>query len=307
MAEDWKTLKELQRHTIIADSVALAYSELLRSLLANGEECRPRGMRVLEIRPLMVRITGRERWPTQPTRKLSKALGVLEGLQLIGGFSVPAALVAVAPQYAKFVNPATGLLDGSYGPRLAVQTNYLRRLLRQDGDSRQAVAVIYGEQDHRTSLDVPCTVSLQFLARRGELELVATMRSNDAWLGFPYDVVQFSLLQEALAADLKLQVGSYTHVVGSMHLYQRNAEAAAAVADDDASGPARVPALVEQPFEASAIEAHSAVALWMAENMNGLLWDAENFTPFYANEPASPFFKWCLATLRDFSRRAGDD
>jgi len=83
---------------------------------------------------------------------------------------------------------------------------------------------IFGPVDHRASKDVPCTVSLHFMVRSGALELVVYMRSNDVWLGWPYDVVMFTVLQEAMATDLGLELGQYTHVDGSLHLYDTNRE-----------------------------------------------------------------------------------
>ncbi len=48
------------------------------------------------------------------------------------------------------------------------------------------------------------------------------MRSNDAWLGLPYDLMQFGMLQCAISQALGLPVGVQTHSAGSMHLYKRN-------------------------------------------------------------------------------------
>jgi len=48
------------------------------------------------------------------------------------------------------------------------------------------------------------------------------MRSNDAWLGLPYDVFCFTTLQKIVAAALGIECDWYQHQVGSMHLYGRN-------------------------------------------------------------------------------------
>ena len=45
------------------------------------------------------------------------------------------------------------------------------------------------------------------------------MRSNDAYIGLPHDVFFFTMLQEVIARDLSMTLGSYKHVVGSLHLY----------------------------------------------------------------------------------------
>ncbi len=47
-----------------------------------------------------------------------------------------------------------------------------------------------------------------------------TMRSQDLWLGFPYDIFTATLIQELLAGWLEVGVGEYHHHVDSLHLYE---------------------------------------------------------------------------------------
>ena len=48
------------------------------------------------------------------------------------------------------------------------------------------------------------------------------MRSNDLWMGFPYDVFQFTNMQVLMSMELGVGIGFYTHISGSLHLYKRN-------------------------------------------------------------------------------------
>lgn len=48
------------------------------------------------------------------------------------------------------------------------------------------------------------------------------MRSNDLWFGFPYDVFQFTCMQILMSMELELELGTYTHIAGSLHLYERD-------------------------------------------------------------------------------------
>jgi thymidylate synthase len=96
--------------------------------------------------------------------------------------------------------------------------------LARDQDSRRAVCTIYNavhDLGHETK-DMPCTLSLQFMIRHHELYLRTSMRSNDAYLGLPYDLQQFCMLLSTMAHILRLPVGTYSHNVGSMHLYERD-------------------------------------------------------------------------------------
>lgn len=222
----------MKPETFVGSDATQLWLRALAALVERGERVSPRGIGTVELRPAtLVLENPRARWIQVPERKLSKLLGYLEALMLLAGVSDPGLLVKAAPQYAGFVNQETGELDGAYGPRVGPQLPYVRDLLRRDPDTRQAVITIFGPVDHRESRDVPCTVSLHFMVRDGALELITYMRSNDVWLGWPYDVVMFTVLQEALATDLGLRLGQYTHVAGSLHLYDTNHEKAARIAE----------------------------------------------------------------------------
>jgi len=74
--------------------------------------------------------------------------------------------------------------------------------------------------------DSPCACTLQFLIREEQLHLIVHMRSNDAIWGLPYDMFLFTMLQELLANELGTPLGTYTHIVGSLHLYEHHFELA---------------------------------------------------------------------------------
>ncbi len=199
-----------------------------------GYECKPRGRVILEQRPLVLQLTDPRFYEIcNPNRKLSKGLMIVEPLQLLAGESNPEQLVAVAPNYAQFLNEKSEL-DGAYPPRVSRQMPYILDLLERDPETRQAVISIYGERDQHSSKDVPCTETLQFFVRNCKLELLINMRSSDAWLGVPYDLAQFCLLQLAVHAHLRksgkicndLELGTFTLIAGSSHLYKRDLEKA---------------------------------------------------------------------------------
>ncbi|USX20942.1 thymidylate synthase [Oxalobacteraceae bacterium OTU3REALA1] len=100
-------------------------------------------------------------------------------------------------------------------------------LLRARQSSRQAVIQIIDADDVASKeAAVPCTNTLQFLVRADRLHLVVSMRSNDAYLGFPHDVFAFTMLQELVARTLGVELGTYIHTVGSFHLYDEHVEGA---------------------------------------------------------------------------------
>jgi thymidylate synthase len=93
-------------------------------------------------------------------------------------------------------------------------------------DTRKAVIAIYREADQRNSFDVPCTCTLQFFPRAGVLHAMAQMRSNDVYRGMAHDIFAFTMLQEFLARSAGLEIGSYIHQVGSLHLYEKDRDSA---------------------------------------------------------------------------------
>lgn len=131
-----------------------------------------------------------------------------------------------------------GEIFGGYGPRLFEwrglnQMARVTEVLRNKPDSRQAVIQLFDAPDlvgeHR---DIPCTCTLQFMLRRNKLHMFTNMRSNDVFLGLPHDCFCFTMIQEIIASTLSVELGSYKHAVGSLHLYDINLEGAQQFLDE---------------------------------------------------------------------------
>jgi thymidylate synthase len=127
--------------------------------------------------------------------------------------------------YGKFAE-RNGTVHGAYGPRMFKmrgninQINNIIKLLRKKPSSRQAVVQLFNAEDLiRLYKDTPCTCTMQYFIRKGALHKVVHMRSNDAFLGLPHDIFAFTFIQELVARTLGLKLGSYKHLVGSLHVY----------------------------------------------------------------------------------------
>jgi hypothetical protein len=156
-------------------------------------------------------------------------IGVLEALSLVGQFSVPELFTSRVRKFEDFLDG--GVFHGAYATRAHGALTDLVELLARDPDTRQAVITVFDSTRdlNRAKRDIPCTIALHF-ARRGErLDLKVIMRSNDLWLGTPYDFTQFAVLQASVAQVLGLTPGKYVHSVGSLHLYERDLARAKAV------------------------------------------------------------------------------
>lgn len=216
-------LVEASKHFVI-DDMGEEYGSILEAVIKNGDEVAPRGMKTKEILGMTLEL----RDPTRSLaigcgRKLHAGVAAAEALQLVGGFSDPDAMRQVSPHFSVFQDG--GVFHAPYGVRVAPQMPQALLRLRQDQSTRQAVISVWDPiQDLWTSRtrDYPCTTHLQFMLRKGRLDLHVSMRANDAWRGFPYDVFQFSQLQCSLAQVLEREVGTYFHHATSFHLYEQN-------------------------------------------------------------------------------------
>lgn len=126
--------------------------------------------------------------------------------------------------------------NSAYGYRIFTkfgfdQWEYVKSLLLKDPNSRQAVIHIKNADDSPTK-DTPCTVYLQFFIRVGKLNLSVHMRSNDIWMGVPYDMFSFCFLQMKMAMELGVEIGEYHHYAGSLHMYARDWETAQKTVDN---------------------------------------------------------------------------
>lgn len=168
-----------------------------------------------------------------PLRKLSASYAAAEVLWYLSGEDRIDRIVAYAPQYERFAED--GIAHGAYGHRWGMelfmnsQMHHLCILLKEKQESRQAVVTMWDQGDLVCACvgkkkDLPCTLALNFIVREGKLNLVATMRSNDIWLGLPYDIYAFTCIQQLIASHLKLELGWYQHQATSLHVYKRNQE-----------------------------------------------------------------------------------
>jgi len=102
--------------------------------------------------------------------------------------------------------------------------------LEADRDTRQAI-LRFSLPEHQWigNKDQTCTMHGVFSIRHNKLNLSIVMRSNDLVLGLAYDLPWFISLMYKMRDDLKpvypdLDIGSYTHLVHNLHVYDRDAD-----------------------------------------------------------------------------------
>lgn len=206
------------------------YKAIVDAVRHDGEPSSPRGIPTRDLGTTVLNFQDADSnmLPTRVGRRLNRGIAAVEALQLIGGVSDSETTVRVAPQFAQFLEPS-GKFWGAYGRRISAQLHDVVGKLHADLDTRQAVVTLWDPYYDNIpgKFDYPCTIALTFrVHRRRRLDLTVFMRSNDVWLGLPYDLFQFSQAQHTVATLLGLEVGEYTHIANSLHLYDSDYEAA---------------------------------------------------------------------------------
>lgn len=216
---------------LCGDSAGELFISAARLLLTHGSHSAPRGMPTREILGVHLHLTQPRRRLIHlpPTRLLNPAFAVAEAAWIISGCDDPW-IFEFNGQLAQYAD--NNILQGAYGPRLrrwhgVDQLDRVRSQLLADPDSRRAVITLFDPaRDHKGHSDVPCTLGFRFFLRRNRLHMHTTMRSQDLWLGFGYDVFTFTLIHELMAGWIGAELGEYRHSVDSLHLYAKHWDAA---------------------------------------------------------------------------------
>lgn len=142
-------------------------------------------------------------------------------------------MVREFPAFKRYAETDPVHFWGAYGNRIGTQLVNVVHKLITDPTTRQAVITLWNATHDNVphKQDYPCTVALGFRQRGTHLNMNVTMRSNDVWLGLPYDLFQFTQLQLSLCHVLDLTPGTYTHTAWSMHLYEENLDESYRVTD----------------------------------------------------------------------------
>lgn len=198
---------------------------LLQRLIASQNYVNPRGIATREILNVNLELRNPlSNFFASDERALGYKFMIAEWLWIWFGHSDVSSITQYNKKMSDFSDDGESLF-GAYGPRVRSRWPSIVRLLKKDSDSRQAVIQIYRTPVGSTK-DVACTLTAQYLIRDGRLSSIINMRSSDVWLGLPYDFFMFSMLQNTLAVQLGVELGSLYFNLGSSHLYASNLEAA---------------------------------------------------------------------------------
>ncbi len=313
------------------ENVNQYYADVCEALMMKGTETSPRGKRTKEIHPTTAFIHDpRKRIVTSFGRVINLPFALVEAIHIITGQNDAQAL--------KFYNnsiidiqgdtPDALRFNAAYGERMRRYETYHKldipasatydvvqeidqlkhviETLRRDPDSRQASIVLshpYYDNYERETRDRACNVYAHAMIRDNRLNWMQVIRSNDAVWGIPYNMVQWSHVQEWVAASLDIQMGHMFIVQDSFHVYEdRYAECAAVEYFDMYDYLEMVPLRMEA-------NEFIRTELYLAERniRYGVEYREREFRKL--EDIAGPYWRAVIATLqsyREYKRRADD-
>jgi len=115
--------------------------------------------------------------------------------------------------------------------RDGVKINQIKQtveLLKKDPDSRRIIVSTWNVGDiqklikGKKTAPPGCHTLFQFYVQKNKLSCHLYMRSNDAFLGAPFNIAQYALLTMMMAQVAGLKPGEYIHTNGDVHIYKNH-------------------------------------------------------------------------------------
>ncbi|MET7474687.1 thymidylate synthase [Streptomyces sp. NPDC005648] len=225
-------------------TVEEAYLSLLRLATERPEHLiDARGHAAREVIGTSFRLTDpRQRLPYLAERKANVVFQFAEALWYLAGRRDLDMIGYYAPSMRASSADGIRLGGSAYGYSLFSPAggtgqspfNQVLELLVSEPDSKRGYLPVFSAKElrDRANPDVACLAGLHLLARDGQLHMVCHMRANDLDCGLLSDVFSFTMIQEYAAAQLGLDLGTYTHTIGSAHVNDANADRVKRVLDE---------------------------------------------------------------------------
>lgn len=100
------------------------------------------------------------------------------------------------------------------------QINYIIEKLKQAPFSRRAIAITWQPDKDEFAESPPCLQLVQCRVIDDKLYMWIVFRSNDAFKAAYYNIFALTTLQKIIADKLGVEVGPYTHIALSYHIYE---------------------------------------------------------------------------------------
>lgn len=200
-----------------------------------GVNISPRGARTLEVTAPVCTVYSNplQRVLLSSVRDCNPFFHQAEAIWILAGRRDVAFLTRFNKRMAEFSDNGI-TFHAAYGHRLRTgadryiyqdQFKSVVKLFQKDINTRRAVLQIWCSYMDLNfdSKDIPCNDLVFLKVRDGKLNISVANRSNDMiWGAYGANAVQFSFIQEYLAAMIGVEVGEYRQVSDSFHAYPDN-------------------------------------------------------------------------------------
>ena len=206
----------------LGDSFEEIFNDIRQDMML-ADEVKARGMLTKELLNVTICLKNpRARLIFSESRKFNYAFSVAEMFSHMAGINSVKYMSFWNSNYAQFSDNGINFY-GNYGERLRNFIPEIIKKLKSDKNTRQATLTIYNSNDLiKKSLDIPCTIVLDFKLRKDKLHMHVFMRSNDLIWGLMYDLAVFTMMQEIIANSLNVGLGFYNHTACSLHVYEKH-------------------------------------------------------------------------------------
>jgi len=96
--------------------------------------------------------------------------------------------------------------------------------IKANPDSRRLIVSAWNPADVPDMALPPCHTLWQVRVLAGKLHLQLYQRSADMFLGVPFNIASYALLQMMLARVCGLEPGTFVHTMGDAHIYSNHME-----------------------------------------------------------------------------------
>jgi len=211
------------------------YHDLLKHVLKNGIEKKDRtGTGTVSIFGYQMRFDLQDGFPLMTTKKLHLRSIIYELLWFLKGDTNIKYLndnkVTIWDEWAD----NKGNLGNIYGYQWRSwpssdgenidQISRVVDSIKNDPDSRRHIISAWNVGDLENMALPPCHVLFQFFVEDGRLSCQLYQRSADIFLGVPFNIASYALINIMMAQVTDLKPGNFIHTFGDAHIYLNHIE-----------------------------------------------------------------------------------
>lgn len=117
-----------------------------------------------------------------------------------------------------------GTIGKAYGYQLAKykQVDNLIKTIKEDPTSRRMITTLWNIEDLPEMALQPCAFQTLWNINKGKLNCMLTIRSNDWFLGNPFNIAQYAALVYMIAQVTNYKPGKLTVCINDAHIYENH-------------------------------------------------------------------------------------